>query len=144
VPRFFTLQEAEKLLPEVEQLLRELIHHKQDYSQTDAQLTGVLQRVTQAGGMIPPREQIAQLRARKDIYARALKSAFEKLQATGCELKDLDTGLVDFPTLYRDREVYLCWKLGEPGIGFWHAVEDGFRGRRPIDSEFVENHKGGD
>ena len=144
MPRFFTLQESEKLLPEVERLLRELIHHKQDYTDTDTQLTDVLQRVALAGGMIPPREQIAQLRARKDMYGRALKDSFEKLQGTGCQLKDIDTGLVDFPTLYRDREVYLCWKLGEPGIGFWHAVEDGFRGRRPIDSEFIANHKGDD
>jgi hypothetical protein len=142
VPRFFTLQAAERLLPTVERLLRELMHQKQDYTETDTRLNGLLQRVALAGGMIPPRERIAQLRSHKDSIGRSLKSTFENLQETGCQLKDIDTGLVDFPTLYHEREVYLCWKLGESGITFWHPVEDGFRGRRPIDSEFLSNHKG--
>lgn len=142
VPRFFTLSEAEGLLPEVERLLRDLIGYKENYSEADAQLSSVLQHVSMAGGMIPPRSEIAQLRLRKDACARSLKSTFEKFQETGCQLKDIETGLVDFPTLYRNREVYLCWKLGEPGISFWHPVEDGFKGRRPIDSEFLANHKG--
>jgi hypothetical protein len=57
-------------------------------------------------------------------------------------VKDLDIGLVDFPTTFNGVEVYLCWKLGEPGIEFWHGVEEGFRGRKPIDREFLENHRG--
>lgn len=118
------------------------MHQKQDYTETDTRLNGLLQRVALAGGMIPPRERIAQLRSHKDSIGRSLKSTFENLQETGCQLKDIDTGLVDFPTLYHEREVYLCWKLGESGITFWHPVEDGFRGRRPIDSEFLSNHKG--
>jgi len=142
VSRFFTLLEAEGLLPQVERLLRALIQHKQDYTETDAQLTGQLQRIAFAGGMVAPRDEIAQLRSRKDAYGRALKSTVEQIQETGCLLKDIDTGLVDFPTLYKDREVYLCWRLGELGIGFWHNIEDGFQGRRPIDSEFLSNHRG--
>ncbi len=92
--------------------------------------------------MVPPRERIADLRARKDAAARKLKvDSSRRIKEIGCQLKDIDTGLIDFPTLYRDKEVYLCWKLGESGIGFWHHVEDGFRGRRPIDSEFLANHR---
>jgi hypothetical protein len=142
VSRFFTLSEAERLLPEVERLLRDLIRYKEEYTETNAQLTALLHRVSMAGGMIPPRDEIARLRSRKDATARSLKSTFEQFQQTGCQLKDIDAGLVDFPTLYRNQEVYLCWKLGERGISFWHAVEDGFRGRKPIDSEFLANHKG--
>ena len=142
MPRFFTLLEAEELLPEVERLIRALVQHRDDYTQVDAELNGLLQRIAFAGGMLPPRAQIAALRSRKEALAHALKSAFEKLQETGCLLKDIDTGLVDFPTLYRDREVYLCWRLDEPGIAFWHDVEAGFAGRRPIDGEFLANHRG--
>ena len=57
-------------------------------------------------------------------------------------VKDLDSGLIDFPTLFRGDEVYLCWKLGESGIGFWHKIEDGFPGRKPIDQDFKDNHRG--
>lgn len=134
--------EAEGFLPEVERLLRALIQLKSDYEQSHAELRQVDQRIALIGGMVAPRERIAQLRARKDAAARGLKSTLEKIQEIGCQLKDIEMGLIDFPTLYRDREVYLCWKLGENGIGFWHHVEDGFRGRRPIDSDFLSNHRG--
>jgi hypothetical protein len=134
--------EAEGALPEVERLLRGLIQLKSDYEQNDAELTQINQRITLAGGMVAPRERVAQLRSRKDAAARGLKSTLEQIQEIGCQLKDIETGLIDFPTLYRDREVYLCWKLGESGIGYWHHVEDGFRGRRPIDGDFLANHRG--
>ncbi|HEY3939733.1 MAG TPA: DUF2203 domain-containing protein [Bryobacteraceae bacterium] len=142
MPRFFSLLEAESLLPEIERLLRSLLALKQEYDESDSGLTKIMQRIALAGGMVPPREEVALLRKRKDAAARGLQSAVESLQQTGCQLKDLETGLVDFPTLYRNKEVYLCWKLGETGITFWHHVEDGFRGRRPIDSEFLKNHGG--
>jgi hypothetical protein len=142
VPRFFNLLEAESALPEVERLLRGLITDRQDYAEAEGELTRIGQRISLAGGMIPPRDQIGLLRQRKDTAARALKASLEKIQEIGCLLKDLDTGLIDFPTLYHGQEVYLCWKLGESGISFWHHVEDGFQGRKPIDSEFLKNHRG--
>lgn len=129
-------------MPEVERLVRNLIQLKQDYETADAELSQMIQRVTLIGGMIPPRKRIAELRGRKDACARGLKSNLEKIQEIGCQLKDIEIGLIDFPTLYKEREVYLCWKLGESGIRFWHHVEDGYRGRRPIDHEFRANHHG--
>ena len=144
VPRYFTLLEAEALLPEVERLLRSLIQLKQDYESADAELSHINQRVALTGGMIVAREHVQQIRTRKDESARRLQAAAEEFQNLGCQLKDVETGLVDFPTLYRNKEVYLCWKLGETGIGFWHHVEDGFRGRKPIDGEFLTHHRGDD
>ena len=64
------------------------------------------------------------------------------MQAIGCVVKDLDIGLIDFPTEFRGEEVYLCWKLGEPRIEFWHGVEEGFRGRKAIDQDFRDHHRG--
>jgi hypothetical protein len=142
VPKFFTLPEAENQLAEVERLVRSLRSLKQSYEEADAGLTEIGHRIAMAGGMIPPRDQVKMLRHQKDANTRGLKIAVEKIEAIGCQLKDLETGLVDFPTLYRDREVYLCWKLGESGIGYWHHVEDGVRGRRKIDGEFLKNHRG--
>lgn len=130
------------MLPEVERLLKSLIEFKREYDEGEAELGIINQRITLAGGMIPPRDRILHLRSRKDAAAQGLQSAVEKIQETGCQLKDIETGLVDFPTLYKGQEVYLCWKLGESGIGFWHHIEDGFRCRRAIDSEFLANHRG--
>jgi hypothetical protein len=60
----------------------------------------------------------------------------------GVLVKDLDIGLIDFLTHYQGREVCLCWKLGEERIRFWHGTGEGFAGRKPIDGEFLENHRG--
>ena len=57
-------------------------------------------------------------------------------------VKDLDVGLVDFPTLFRGEEVYLCWRMDEDDIDYWHGVHEGFAGRRPIDQQFIDNHRG--
>ena len=143
MPRFFTLREAEEYLPEVERLLRSSIQAKQGYESGNAELKEVAQRITLMGGILVQREQIVALRTRKDSSARVLKAVIERIEEIGCQVKDLETGLIDFPTLYRDQEVYLCWKLGESGIRFWHRIEDGFGGRQPINSEFLANHRGG-
>jgi hypothetical protein len=142
MPRFFSLFEAERLLPEVEGLLRSLLQLKEDYQRTETELNRLLQRIAITGGMIPPRDKISQFRNRKDAAARGLQTSLKKLEEIGCLLKDIDTGLVDFPTLYRGKEVYLCWKLGETNIAYWHHVEAGYPGRRAIDSEFIAQHRG--
>ena len=142
VSRFFNLSEAENLLPEVERILRRLIQSKREYDEADEELTRLTQHIALMGGTVPPREEMQQLRLRKDGAARNLKSMVERIQEIGCELKDLDLGLIDFPTFYRGEHVYLCWKLGEPKIAFWHSLDAGFRGRRPIDSDFLANHSG--
>jgi hypothetical protein len=142
VPRFFNLVEAEGMLPEVERSVRSLIQGKAAYEEADAELNQIAKRITLTGGMVAPRQRISELRARKEAAARSLKTTLERIQEMGCQLKDIEMGLVDFPTLYREQEVYLCWKLGESSIKFWHHVEDGYRGRRPIDSDFLANHHG--
>jgi hypothetical protein len=142
VPRFFSLPQAQELLPEVERLVRGMVQAKQEYDSGEAELDALKHRITLIGGLSLSRDQVLGSRTRKESAARTLKSVVEKLTEIGVQIKDPDTGLIDFPTLYRDREVYLCWRLGETGIGFWHHVEDGFKGRQAIDSDFLENHRG--
>ncbi len=89
------------------------------------------------------RAQALEQKNRREAAAAALKQTIEKIQEFGCLVKDLDIGLIDFPTLFQGEEVYLCWKLGEVGIRFWHGIHEGFRGRKPIDAEFLEHHQGG-
>jgi hypothetical protein len=142
MPRYFTLQQAEKLLPEVEFTIREAICHKADFQQAEEEWQSFATRVTMLGGVRVDHSQVMDLKQRRESAARLLKDAVEKIQEYGCVVKDLDIGLIDFPTLFRGEEVYLCWKLGESGIGFWHGVHEGFRGRKPIDAEFLAGHRG--
>ena len=68
----------------------------------------------------------------------------ERIDELGVQVKDLETGLVDFPTLFRGEEVYLCWRMDEADIDHWHGVHEGFDGRKAIDRAFLDNHRGDD
>ena len=94
------------------------------------------------GGMLVNRDRAIDNRNRREAAAAKLRSAIEQVQEFGCVIKDLDMGLIDFPTLLRGVEVYLCWMLGEPKIAFWHGVDEGFRGRKAIDRDFLDHHRG--
>jgi hypothetical protein len=142
MPRFFTLQQAEKLLPDLDAAIREAIQQKAEWERVESEILQMSQRVAMLGGAHVDRAQALEQKTRGEEAARALEQAVAKVHSFGCLVKDLDIGLVDFPTLFRGEEVYLCWKLGERGIGFWHPVSEGFRGRKAIDSAFVQNHKG--
>jgi len=131
--RYFTLQEAESLLPEVERWLREAIGAKEDAQAEQEELQETASRVHLMGGVEVDVERLAVRKQAKDAAVRRLEAAIEKIQEEGCLVKDLDIGLVDFPALMEGAEVYLCWKLGEPRIGYWHHVHEGFTGRKPLE-----------
>ncbi len=138
----FTLAEAEKLLPSVDRLLRKAVELKAGYVTEERTFESFQRRIAMSGGMVVDRTEVRHARERRDEAAASLRSVIEEVQELGCVVKDLDMGLVDFPTFFQGREVYLCWKLGEPSIAFWHGVDEGFAGRKAIDTEFRENHQG--
>jgi len=142
MPRYFTVNESERLLPEVERALRDALFHKGEYQKADEELDGNVQHIRMSGGARVDRGAYMAARARRDTSAAALKDALDRIDHTGALVKDLDIGLIDFLSLYRGREVCLCWKLGEDRIRFWHTAEEGFRGRKPIDEEFLAGHGG--
>jgi len=142
MPRFFTLQQAEKVLPDVASAIRAAISLKEEYERMESEMQNFSQRVAVMGGVRVDRGQMMEQKNCREETALAFKQAVERVNEFGCLVKDLDIGLIDFPTLFEGEEVYLCWKLGEAGIQFWHGVHEGFRGRKPIDSGFLEHHRG--
>ena len=142
MPRFFTLPQAEDLLPDVDAAIREAIQRKAEFERVESERRQVTRRLAVLGGAHVDRAQAMEQKTRGQQAARALEQAVGKIHSFGCLVKDLDIGLIDFPTLFRGEEVYLCWKLGEPGIRFWHGVSEGFRGRKAIDSAFLQDHRG--
>jgi hypothetical protein len=140
--RRFYLSEAESLLPQVSTWMKEAVSLKSECQEAENRIEALSQKVMLHGGMIVDRERAQSVRQRRDETLEKLKATVERIQETGCLVKDLDRGLVDFPTFFRGEEVYLCWKIDEPAIEFWHRVEDGFAGRRQIDDEFRVNHRG--
>jgi hypothetical protein len=142
MPKRFTLEEAQRLLPEVERLLRSALESKTAYQDAEREIQEMKERIMLMGGVVVNRERALDMKARREQAAAMLRNAIERVQEIGCVVKDLDIGLVDFPTLFRGTEVYLCWKLGEAGIDYWHGVEEGFRGRKAIDQDFLDHHEG--
>jgi hypothetical protein len=142
MPRYFTVEQAERQLPEVEKLLREALFHKAESQRAGQDFEDIATHIRMAGGVRVDHAKLLAIRARRDTSTAALRDALERIEEMGVMVKDLDIGLIDFFTRYQDRDVFLCWKLGETGIRFWHAIEDGFRGRKPIDQDFLEGHRG--
>jgi len=140
--RLFNLAEAQRLIPHVERRMREALAKKGEYEKADKAIQSFTERVMLMGGMNVDRDQARAARERRDSAAQNLRESIEKVQELGCLVKDLDIGLVDFPTRFRGVEVYLCWRMGESVIEFWHGMDEGFRGRKAIDRDFREHHEG--
>src|SRR5260370_29438431 len=142
MPRFFTIQQAERLLPEVESTIRDAISAKSGYEQAEEEMQDFSRRIMMLGGVVVDHTRVLEQRDRRESSALGLKAAMEKIEEIGCLVKDLDIGLIDFPTLLHGEEVYLCWKLGESGIHYWRGVHEGLQGRQAIDQAFLAGDQG--
>jgi len=142
MPRYFRIEEAEKLLPQVEQGIRQAIYLKEQHELANLEMQRITERIHMMGGMMLNREDLLGKRGKREATAMRLNEIIEEVHGIGCQIKDLDTGLIDFPTLFEGDEVLLCWKLGEQGITHWHGLDEGFGGRKKIDEHFLANHTG--
>jgi hypothetical protein len=130
--RYFNRREAEELLPMIEPQMKEARRQKQQIDALKEELNKAASRIMLMGGSSPPYAELARRKTESDEALRQLQETINKIQESGCVVKDLDLGLVDFPCLLKGEEVYLCWKLGEEHIGFWHGIEEGFSRRKPL------------
>jgi hypothetical protein len=122
--RHFTAEEANGLLPRIEPLLRRLREARDRL--TDAELHEALSEAAPANGGGGPGRTVGEAFLEvRDLLA--------ELAEIGVVLRDIDRGLVDFPAVFDDREVYLCWQLDEDEVAYWHDLESGFGGRQPLD-----------
>jgi hypothetical protein len=122
--RFFTPDEANALLPKVRQQVKEMLRARQRILDAQADLWPVLEKALGNGG---------------SKKAGALVHAFDRIQRSvqaiqslGVQVKDVNTGLVDFPSIREGRVVLLCWRYDEPEVAFWHDLEAGLAGRQPL------------
>jgi hypothetical protein len=134
--RTFTLGEAQTLLPVLETLLRKAQSSGTRAAEIEVELDQLRQRIFLAGGVHVDVVTTARRRAERDKSLQETKDALAEIDAIGVQVKDLDKGLLDFPCVVDGRMVLLCWKLGEKEIGYWHSMEDGFAGRKPLDARF--------
>src|SRR5262249_54008780 len=139
--RRFTLSEARGLLPHVARLIGEAIQLKSEYQEAERSIQSLKGRITLMGGVVVDGARVSEAKAARERSAERMKEKIESIHSIGCLVKDLDIGLIDFPTLFHGEEVYLCWKLGEADIEHWHGVHEGFAGRKPIMQDFLDHHE---
>jgi hypothetical protein len=129
--RHFTPEEANALLPRIRPLAESMVASRHRLAGVEARRAALLERIAGNGGDLGPGD-LAELTAEVEAESAALARAVRELSALGVQVKDLDRGLVDFPSLRDGDEVLLCWQLGEDEVAFWHGVDDGFAGRQPL------------
>lgn len=122
--RHYTREEANALLPRVKPLLRKLRDAKDLL--TDAEAHEVLGEAAPSNGGGTEGVQVGE----SFLEVRRL---LEALNEAGIVVRDVDRGLIDFPSIIEENEVYLCWELGEDSVDFWHDLDSGYRGRQPFD-----------
>lgn len=134
-PKTFTVAEANALLPTVIPLIKQLQGLQTSIVQTNQQLDELVAKLAAGNGypLTTIKDRIRELTQHQLQLIEAFQSALQLLEDVGCQLKDLHEGLVDFYGLQHGELVLLCWKVGEDRIRFWHTLEDGFPGRRPLE-----------
>jgi hypothetical protein len=129
------------LLPVVESLLRKARAAGARAGELEQEMQELSQRIFMSGGMHVNVAQAARRRAEREKALQEARDTLGEIDEIGVQVKDLEQGLLDFPCVMEGQTVLLCWKLGEPEIGFWHAEEDGFAGRKPLDARFGKIEK---
>lgn len=127
--KLFTLEEARGLVPRLREMIVAIQLERQE-------LAGELRRL----GRLTPTMRSNGYRAEAELLEerigelrRGLRQKVRQLLTLGIEVKDIDAGLIDFPSLREGRVVYLCWRADEPTVEYWHERDAGFAGRRPLD-----------
>jgi hypothetical protein len=129
--RYFTAEEANEALLEVRPLTEELVGHRRALVALQERQSAVTTRIAGNGGNVEPHE-LEEVQEQLDEEVAGIARCVARIHEVGALVKDLDDGLVDFPATRDGRDVLLCWRLGEDEIGFWHGLDEGFSGRKPL------------
>ena len=133
--QLYTVQEASQRLPLVRSIVKDIVELYEDVTDRCERLDRLKEgRGNQEADNLYS-EELEQSEEALEKDLMKLEEYRLELEAIGAELKDPQQGLVDFRSQLEDREIYLCWKLGEPEIGHWHELDEGFEGRQELVSQ---------
>ncbi len=130
MPRIFTLDEANALLPRLREILTELQEKKPAFDRLQPEMEEMARSAAGNGHLKSP--EVQEKRRRAESLAEQLEELVSELRRMDCQLKGLEEGLIDFPAEREGRPIYLCWRLGEDMIGYWHEQDTGFASRQPL------------
>lgn len=127
MPYLYTPQDANKALPEVKRMFANIGAQKNRVVAVQQEIQAIIDSGSPFGSFIEKKQQL-------NSMVTELYRAIEQLEGTGVMIKSVDEGLLDFPSKRFDDEVWLCWKVGEDDIKFWHGKDEGFMGRKPLET----------
>jgi len=130
--RYFSPREVEALIPELTEIMGDVMGAQAEAAEVRERLHAEQERVAMLGGAVIDRAFWTEGRADLERVGRRIQSRMEDIARLGGVIKDLDTGLVDFPHLRDGEVVNLCWKHGETAIEYWHGLDEGFAKRKPL------------
>lgn len=130
-PRYFTLDEANRAVDELRPVVEQMVETRGRFLAAQAQRADLSEQAGSNGGDLTPTD-FAEVEELLEQEATTLAVCIERIQSAGAQVKDLDEGLLDFPSLRDGEEILLCWRLGEGRIEYWHGLEEGFAGRKPL------------
>lgn len=129
--RYFTLEEARAALEELRPIAEEMVEHHRRLLEAQLRRSELAGRAGSNGGDLTPSD-FAEIESDLEREAAALARSVERIQAAGALVKDLEQGLLDFPSKREGRDVLLCWHVGEDDIRYYHGADEGFAGRKPL------------
>jgi hypothetical protein len=131
VERIFTSAEANAALVELRPIVERMVEHRRNLAAAQARQAELVMSIGGNGGDLVPSD-LCEAAAAIEAEAEALSECIDLVNSAGVQIKSLEEGLVDFPARRGDEEVLLCWKLGEDEVGYWHGLDEGFAGRKPL------------
>jgi hypothetical protein len=135
MPKYYTVQAANMLLPQLTQLLQQVQALVRQKGMVDGRVAQVRNSIRSNGYHNPIEDPMVEQAS--GALNNALRDAFNQLDTWDIELKDIQTGLIDFRAMREGREIYLCWRLGEPEVKYWHELMTDFDGRQPLDYQIT-------
>jgi hypothetical protein len=130
MPTLYTPQDANKALPDVKKLFTYIAAQKNKVVAAQQEIQEIIDSGNPFGPFIEKKQKL-------NTMVTELYRAIEQLEGMGVMIKSVDEGLLDFPSKRFDEEVWLCWKAGEDEVKFWHGKDEGFMGRKPLETTGV-------
>jgi hypothetical protein len=129
--RTFTVEEANAAVAELRPIVEQLVRHGRNLASAQRRQAELVTRIAGNGGDMAPSD-LGEAAETIESEAASVGKCADLIDAAGAQIKSLEEGLLDFPALRGDEVVLLCWKLGEEEIAYWHGVDEGFAGRKPL------------